>query len=52
MSYEKNSRRSQKFSKNTKISQGFKIQPPAGNKSYSYSALTKKRYSRLQVYKV
>lgn len=34
MSDEKTGRRSDKFSKNTKISQGFKIQPPVGNKSY------------------
>ena len=33
MSYEKTGRGSEKSSKNTKISQGFKIQPPVGNKS-------------------
>jgi hypothetical protein len=49
MSYEKN-RCSEKLSKNPKISQGFKIQSAVGKKSYG--ALTKKRYSRLPVYKV
>ncbi len=50
MSYEKTGRRSEKFSRNTKISQAFKIQPAVAKKSYG--ALTKKRYSRLPVYKV
>jgi hypothetical protein len=48
MSYEKTGRRSDKFSKNTKISQAFKIQPAVGKKSYG--ALSKKRYSRFHVY--
>ena len=34
MSYEKTGRRSDKFSRNTKISQAFKIQPPVAKKSY------------------